>query len=167
MYYSGPVMQIYQAGKHFEDSLFSTIKMMKIAKQNKYLVNAMNVTEDDVCWDCCNDKRLDVKKTKKNLTNTALMLYIKDNPTGMLWYLGYTVAEFIFWILVVALSAKIGGIYGIGLLVWNMIASQITGWLYSHDVLNKHWRLFSIIDTIISIGIYFAIGYFAFFLASS
>lgn len=167
--YTSPVTQIYRAAKLFERSLLDTASMMNIVKQNTWVRDALHLSneEEQHIFTSLGDTPDEIKKTRKSVSNHALLLYIKDRPTGVLWYLAYVAIEFIYWILIVILCCKIGGIYGVALILWSMIMSHINDWLYNHDTLNKHWNWFRIVDSVCCIVIYYAINYFAFILASS
>lgn len=170
--YVSPVTQIYRAAKLFERSLLDTASMMNIVKQNTWVrgalqLNQLDDEQEQRIYASLGDSSDDIKKTRKSVSNHALMLYIKDRPTGVLWYLGYVAIEFVYWILIVVLCCEIGGIYGVALILWSMIMSHINDWLYNHDTLNKHWNWFRIVDSVCCIVIYYAINYFAFILASS
>lgn len=167
--YVSPVTQIYRAAKLFERSLLDTASMMNIVKQNTWVRDALHLSneEEQHIFTSLGDTPDEIKKTRKSVSNHALLLYIKDRPTGVLWYLAYVAIEFIYWILIVILCCKIGGIYGVALILWSMIMSHINDWLYNHDTLNKHWNWFRIVDSVCCIVIYYAINYFAFILASS
>lgn len=167
--YVSPVTQIYRAAKLFERSLLDTASMMNIVKQNTWVRDALHLSneEEQHIFTSLGDTPDEIKKTRKSVSNHALLLYIKDRPTGVLWYLAYVAIEFIYWILIVILCCKIGGLLGIALILWCTIMSHINDWLYNHDTLNKHWNWFRIIDSVCCIVIYYAINYFAFILASS
>lgn len=167
--YVSPVTQIYRAAKLFERSLLDTASMMNIVKQNTWVRDALHLSneEEQHIFTSLGDTPDEIKKTRKSVSNHALLLYIKDRPTGVLWYLAYVAIEFIYWILIVILCCKIGGLLGIALILWCTIMSHINDWLYNHDTLNKHWNWFRIVDSVCCIVIYYAINYFAFILASS